>query len=77
MGVDLLNLAAQWIENDAAKLFKKKDSPEIDVFYVGLGKTGSSSFEEVFSTVTPLTFMELVMLFGVTKNFSKSLLMLI
>lgn len=48
MGVDLLNLAAQWIENDAAKLFKKKDSPEIDVFYVGLGKTGSSSFRRGF-----------------------------
>tara|TARA_Y100001938_G_scaffold149948_1_gene238890 strand:- start:5073 stop:5993 length:921 start_codon:yes stop_codon:yes gene_type:complete len=48
MGVDLLNLAAQWIENDAAKLFKRKDYPEIDVFYVGLGKTGSSSFRRGF-----------------------------
>jgi hypothetical protein len=43
-----LELAAQWIESDTAHVLRKKDRPEIDVFYVGFGKSGSTSFRRGF-----------------------------
>jgi len=48
VNTDLLELAAQWIEDNPEHVLRRKDHPEIDVFYVGFGKSGSTSFRRGF-----------------------------